>query len=447
MSTARAISASRQRTGSRSPRRAWAVRSTPTRSSSALPPESNSPSNGSPIRSPRPQEPQIPVDDGVAEHEHDRRAHGEEYPERDVTLLAPEQEWHVHQAAEHRRREHRQQHALPPDERAHHRHHLDVAASHCLFPQHPASHDADRVQQREPGGGAEHRVLEPRHSRRERGAEPDDETGPVVLVGDQVVAGVGDGDPEEDRPEQRGGEEMHGRSVGGHRRDPQHAYHRLDDRVPPRDRLAAAPAAPSLPTMTAIGPEPPARTARGSGSPSAAVAHSVTSCWRAQAMNAASSNGTTGWRNVAPIAARNALGLSVSAVPRSTMVPAAPRAWAVRISVPTFPGSWTPSMTNAAVCSPPRRMSPGTQLRGSTTATIPCGASVSATCASARAEPSSTETACRSRSTTRPPPPVVRATSGATSAPRKVRPAASASSTRRTPSISASPRRPRALRR
>src|SRR5207244_2026901 len=99
MSTARAISASRQRTGSRSPRRAWAVRSTPMRSSSALPPESNSPSNGSPIRSPRPQEPQIPVDEGVTEHEPDRRAHAEEYPERDVTLLAPKQEWHVHQAA------------------------------------------------------------------------------------------------------------------------------------------------------------------------------------------------------------------------------------------------------------------------------------------------------------------------------------------------------------
>src|SRR5204863_294452 len=90
MSTTRAISASRQRTGSKSPRRACTVRSTPTRSSTA--PESNSPSNGSPIRSPRPQEPQVPVDDGVAEHEHDGRPHGEEYPERDVALLAPEQE-------------------------------------------------------------------------------------------------------------------------------------------------------------------------------------------------------------------------------------------------------------------------------------------------------------------------------------------------------------------
>ncbi|PYP18920.1 MAG: hypothetical protein DMD52_00725 [Gemmatimonadetes bacterium] len=97
--------------------------------------------------------------------------------------------------------------------------------------------------------------------------------------------------------------------------------------------------APSFPTMTAMGPAPPARTARWRGSPSAAVAHSVTSWRRAHAMNAASSNGTTGCRNVAPIAARNALGLSVSAVPRSTIVPAAPRAWAVRINVPTFPGS------------------------------------------------------------------------------------------------------------
>src|SRR2546429_3704756 len=148
MSTARAISASRQRTGSRSPRRAWAVRSMPMRSSSALPPESNSPSNGSPMRSPRPQEPQIPVDDGIAEHEHDGRAHGEEYPERDVTLLAPKQEGDVHQAAEHRRREHGQQHALPADERAHHRHHLDVAAAHRLFLEQRSEEHTSELQSR-----------------------------------------------------------------------------------------------------------------------------------------------------------------------------------------------------------------------------------------------------------------------------------------------------------
>src|SRR5438270_6687 len=52
MSTTRAISASRQRTGSRSPRRAWVVRFTPTRSSTS--PESNSPSNGSLIQVRRP---------------------------------------------------------------------------------------------------------------------------------------------------------------------------------------------------------------------------------------------------------------------------------------------------------------------------------------------------------------------------------------------------------
>src|SRR2546430_10629030 len=85
MSTTRAISASRQRTGSRSPRRAWAVRSTPTRSSTV--PESNRPSNGSPITSPRLEEPHVPVDDRRAEHEHHGRPHGEEYPERKSTRL------------------------------------------------------------------------------------------------------------------------------------------------------------------------------------------------------------------------------------------------------------------------------------------------------------------------------------------------------------------------
>src|SRR6266702_4068570 len=70
--------------------------------------------------------------------------------------------------------------------------------------------------------------------------------------------------------------------------------------------------APSFPTITAIGPStlssppfprPPA-SARRSGTPSAAAAHRVTPCWRAHAMNAVSSNATTGCRNVAPIAAR-----------------------------------------------------------------------------------------------------------------------------------------------
>src|SRR5438105_2865523 len=155
--------------------------------------------------------------------------------------------------------------------------------------------------------------------------------------------------------------------------------------------------APSLPTITAIGPSStpaspfpaPCSSARCSGVPSAAAAQSVTACFRAQPMNPASSSATTGWRNVAPMRARNALGLVGSAVPRSTTVPAAPRAWAVRIRVPTFPGSCTPSITSAT--EPGRGAnSAAAQRRGSITAMMPWGASVSASCANVRTPISST---------------------------------------------------------
>src|SRR5436853_99406 len=159
--------------------------------------------------------------------------------------------------------------------------------------------------------------------------------------------------------------------------------------------------APSLPTITAMGPSPRPTSsfaiARWSGTPSAAAAHSVTVSFRAQAMNPASSSGTTGWRKVAPIAARSALGLVGSAVPRNTTVPAAPSACAVRIKVPTFPGSCTPSITSATA--PGRGAnSAAAQRRGSITAMMPCGVSVSASCANVRAPISSTGTACRSTS-------------------------------------------------
>src|SRR6266545_7690779 len=131
MSTTRAISASRQRTGSRSPRRANAVRSIPTRSSTS--PLSNSPSKGSPIGwSVALQEVAVPGEDGVAEHERHRRPHGEEYPERDETLLL-ERQRHEDQRAERGAGEHREQHAAPPDEAPDHRHHLDVAAAHSFL--------------------------------------------------------------------------------------------------------------------------------------------------------------------------------------------------------------------------------------------------------------------------------------------------------------------------
>src|SRR6266508_3703064 len=204
MSTTRAISASRQRTGSRSPRRAFAVRSTPTRSSTV--PESSSPSNGSPIGSVAPQEVQVPDDDRVAEHERHPRPQSEEYPERDESLLA-ERQGNKDQAAEQRPEEHRQEHALPAEERPHHCHHLDVAAPHRFFFERPLA-------------------------------------GPGVLVGDEVVPAVGDRDAEQQRREQRRRERVHRHSIEQQRRDPDHAYRRLDDRVLHGDGLPAVPAPP-----------------------------------------------------------------------------------------------------------------------------------------------------------------------------------------------------------
>src|SRR5512143_1095071 len=106
MSTTRAISASRQRTGSRSPRRAWAVRSTPTRSSTS--PDSNRPARGSLTRSPAVQKPSIPFDDCVSPDERHGRTHGEEYPEGHESLL-PHRQRHEDQRAEQRAGEDRQQ--------------------------------------------------------------------------------------------------------------------------------------------------------------------------------------------------------------------------------------------------------------------------------------------------------------------------------------------------
>src|SRR3989442_257863 len=98
---------------------------------------------------------------------------------------------------------------------------------------------------------------------------------------------------------------------------------------------------------------------------------------------------------------------------------------------------------------PPRlpTMSASVPARGSTTAMIPWGVSVSASDANTRAVACSPGTACRPSSATSAVPRAVRSRSGATTAPRNRRPAARASSTNRTPSISARPRRPRALRR
>src|SRR5256712_665428 len=241
MSMPRAISGSRQRTGSRPPRRAWAVSSTPMRSSTR--PESNRPSKGSLIRSTAPQEVQIPGDDGVPGDERDARAQRQKYPERDETLLL-ERQGHEDEAAEQGAEEDRQQHALPPEEGAHHRHHLDVAAAHRLLLEDPLPHPRHRIQQRESDGGPEHRLQQARDAGRERQGETDHEPAPGVLVGNEVMAGIGDGDPEEQRAEQPGRERLHAHPVRQHAGDPDQPHRGLDDRILPRDRHAAVAAPP-----------------------------------------------------------------------------------------------------------------------------------------------------------------------------------------------------------
>src|SRR5256885_9370923 len=134
MSTTRAISASRQRTGSRSPRRACAVRSMPTRSSTS--PESNSPSKGFPIYSVTFEKMAVPADDCATEDKRHSRAYREEYPERHESLLLDRQR-DKNERAQRRPGEYRQQHALPSHEAADHGHHFHVAAAHRFFLEDP----------------------------------------------------------------------------------------------------------------------------------------------------------------------------------------------------------------------------------------------------------------------------------------------------------------------
>src|SRR5262245_61364486 len=200
MSTTRAISASRQRTGSRSPRRACAVRSIPTRSSTS--PVSNNPASGSLTASAAAQEVAIPFDDEVSPGEGDGSADSQKYPEWHESLLAQRQR-DEDQRAQERARKNRQQHPFPADETAHHGHHLDIAAAHRFFLEHPATRDPDHVEQAEPRRGAEHRVQEPLPASHQREREADPQASPRELVRDDVVPGVRDADPEQDRSQER----------------------------------------------------------------------------------------------------------------------------------------------------------------------------------------------------------------------------------------------------
>src|SRR2546430_5371886 len=88
-------------------------------------------------------------------------------------------------------------------------------------------------------GRAQHSFDEARYPRRQRQADPDDESGPVVLVGNEVMARIGEGDTEENRAQHTGFEEADRRSVGQHGGDPQDSDDRLDDGGLHGNRLTA----------------------------------------------------------------------------------------------------------------------------------------------------------------------------------------------------------------
>ena len=143
---------------------------------------------------------------------------------------------------------------------------------------------------------------------------------------------------------------------------------------------------------------------------------------------------------------RSTLGLVRSAVPLRATRPDAPSPSAVRRMVPTLPGSCTASSTRATL---PRgvAMSSRVQARGSTTARIPCGCSVSASASSSPGVTSTSGTPRPASAILRAEPRGVPSNAGETAAPRTGMPAARASSINRTPSASASPRRSRPRRR
>src|SRR5690349_5247261 len=158
MSTTRAISASRQRTGSSSPRRACRVRSRATRA----------------ITSPSPnrlkglltalgsvQELDVPRQDRIPEEEGHRTTHGEEYPERHQSLLSQELQGQEDHGPGQGAEEHSEQDAAPLHERADHGQHLHIPPPHRLLLQDVTADRADHPEQRPPGGGPEQRIEEP----------------------------------------------------------------------------------------------------------------------------------------------------------------------------------------------------------------------------------------------------------------------------------------------
>src|SRR5437867_13250083 len=98
----------------------------PTRSSTS--PESNSPSKGLPIYSVASEKMPVPANDRVTKQERHGGTYREEYPERHESLLL-DRERDEDERAQRRPGEHGEQHALPPDEAADHRHHVSVTTA------------------------------------------------------------------------------------------------------------------------------------------------------------------------------------------------------------------------------------------------------------------------------------------------------------------------------
>src|SRR3954462_12782769 len=98
ISMTREISASRQRTGSRSPRRACKVRSIPTRPSTSRDPNSSARES---FMSTTSEKLLVPLNDGVARNEGRRGAQAQKYPERHETF-AFEGQRQKHQATDQR---------------------------------------------------------------------------------------------------------------------------------------------------------------------------------------------------------------------------------------------------------------------------------------------------------------------------------------------------------
>ena len=77
--------------------------------------------------------PAVPFDQARADHPAERGANRQKDPERHQLVSPHQLERQEDDRAEDRTEEQRQQHTLPAEERADHRHHLDVTTAHALL--------------------------------------------------------------------------------------------------------------------------------------------------------------------------------------------------------------------------------------------------------------------------------------------------------------------------